>query len=135
MEVERQKVTRDMETGDTTVVETRDQIPSRQAVREVKAHKTNSYIWYIVGLIEALLVLRILFLAFGARAAGFTDVLYALTAPLAAPFRGIFPAPAIDGAYFDTASLVAMVIYYLIGWGIASLIDVAKQPESPADLH
>lgn len=50
----------------------------------------NQIIWYILGLIEALLVFRIILKALGANPnSGFASFIYAVTGPLALPFRGI----------------------------------------------
>lgn len=111
-----------------TIIEDRSYNAART---EYQGQRTNQFIWYVAGVINALLALRIIFLALGARETGFTSFLYSLTAPLSAPFRGIFPAPIVEGAYFDTASLVAIIIYSLIAWGIQSLIDVTTTRHVP----
>lgn len=86
-------------------------------------------IWYIVGVMEALLGLRFLFRLLGANpASGFVDFLYSLTAPLTAPFRGIFPPVASEGAVLEWSTLVAMLIYLLIGYGIVYLLRLFKPP-------
>lgn len=96
--------------------------------QDAHSDRSNAWIWYIVGVIDLMLLLRLLFHLFGARAAGFTDFLYAITSPFVAPFRGIFASPRVEGSYFDTASLVAIVIYALLGWMIVGLIDLATRP-------
>ncbi len=127
MEVERQTVVQDPVTGSTEAVHTIEQVPTKAAVQEVKANKANAYIWYVIGLINVLLALRFVFLLLGARNTGFTSFLYNITNPLMAPFKGIFASPAAETGYFDTASLLAMVVYALIGWGIVSLIEIGKK--------
>jgi uncharacterized protein YggT (Ycf19 family) len=90
---------------------------------DATAYKANSWISYVVGIVEALLALRVLFLLFGARDTGFAAMLYGITEPLVAPFRGIFAAPGVETGFFDTAAILAMVVYALLGWAIAALID------------
>lgn len=104
------------------------QVPTGAETKDARADRGNAWIWYLVGIVDALLVLRLVFFMFGARAVGFADLLYSITDPLVAPFRGIFAAPKIDGAYFDTASIVAIIVYALLGWVVARLIDLATRP-------
>lgn len=54
----------------------------------------------LFGLIEGLLMLRVVLKLFGANAAApFVHWLYGVTAPLLAPFSGAFPAPALEGGF------------------------------------
>lgn len=79
----------------------------------------------LIVTIELLLVLRLAFLVLGANPFnGFVSAIYALTRPLVAPFFGIFPE--IEGAGFDAATLVAMVVYALVGYVVISLIRAAR---------
>jgi uncharacterized protein YggT (Ycf19 family) len=130
IEVEKEVTTKKSGLGTDQVsqTETVTKVPTMGEVKDAKADRGNAWIWYIVGIIDLLLVLRLVFLLFGAQSVGFADLLYTITNPLIAPFRGIFPAPAVDGSYFDTASLVAIIVYVLIGWVIARLIDLATRP-------
>ncbi len=104
------------------------QVPTGGETKDAKADRGNAWIWYIVGIVDLLLVLRLVFHLFGARSVGFADLLYSVTGILVAPFTGIFPNPLIEGSYFDTASLVAIIVYALLGWIVARLIDLATRP-------
>ncbi len=103
-------------------------VPTGGEAKDAQADRGNAWIWYIVGIIDLLLVLRLVFYFLGARAVGFADLLYTITNPLVAPFRGIFPSPQVEGAYFDTASLAAIIVYLLLGWIVSRLIDLATRP-------
>lgn len=84
-------------------------------------------VWFIIGLINILIALRFIFLLLGAnRSAGFTDFIYSLSAPFVAPFTGIFGEPVYGESVFEISSLLAILIYTLIGWGIAKLITLAR---------
>lgn len=131
MRIEQQRIYDNPSTGVREVTRTqRDVVAS--ADRSEAAYRIDALVWYVIGIIETLLVLRMLFLLLGARVTGFTAWLYDITAPLIAPFRGIFPTPTIEGAYFDTVSLVAMIVYALIGWAITALIDAIANPTDDA---
>jgi uncharacterized protein YggT (Ycf19 family) len=104
------------------------QTPTESESKDAKADRNNAWIWYIVGIIDLVLALRLLFHLFGARSSGFTDFLYSITGPFVAPFRGIFASPNVGGSYFDTAALIAIVIYILLGWVISGLINLITRP-------
>lgn len=83
-------------------------------------------VWYIVGLIITLLVLRMVLLVLGANEANaFVGFVYALSSVFAWPFYGIFNyQPAYGRSVFEVSSLVAIIVYALIGWGISRLLTL-----------
>ena len=84
-------------------------------------------VWYIAGFIITLLAIRIVLFLLGAnQGTGFVDFIYAVSGVFAAPFSGIFPAPTYGKFFFDTASVVAIVVYALVAWGIAKLFTLNK---------
>lgn len=84
-------------------------------------------VWYVAGVIITLLALRFILFMLGAnQGSGFVDFIYGISSVFAAPFAGIFPAPTYGQFFFDTASLVAMVVYALIAWGIAKLFTLGN---------
>ena len=85
--------------------------------------------WFVIGLIVALVALRFCLKLLGASPqAEFVGFIYGLTAPLVAPFRGIFPDTAQGYFVFEASSLFAIVIYLLLGWGIATLVKILTAP-------
>ncbi len=112
----------------TSQTATTVQAPTQAEMKDAQSDRGNAWIWYVVGIIDLLLLLRIVFHLFGARAVGFADLLYSVTGVLVAPFRGIFANPSVEGSYFDMAGVVAIVVYALIGWAIARLIDLLTRP-------
>ncbi len=119
--------TKEVRTTDTQVGDTNVQ---RQTVREVSAAPTSivaqRVVWYIVGFIIVLLVLRLVLQLLGANAGnGFVDFIYALSGVFAAPFFGMFSyTPSYGVSYFEVSTLVAILIYALVGWGIAKLFTL-----------
>jgi hypothetical protein len=84
-------------------------------------------VWYIAGFIIILLVLRVVLYLLGAnQGSGFVDFLYAISGVFAAPFYGIFQQPAYGSSVLDSASLVAIVVYALIAWGVAKLFTLNR---------
>ena len=84
-------------------------------------------IYTILGIVDVLIILRVLFKALAANAgAGFTSFVYGVTDPLVAPFQGIFGTPqANNGSVFELSSVVAIVVYALIAWVIVRLASLA----------
>ena len=107
---------------------TATEAPTNDEQQDAQSDRGNAWIWYIVGIVDLLVALRLVFHLFGARAVGFADLLYKITGLFVAPFRGIFSNPNIEGSYFEMASVVAIVIYALLGWIISRLIDLSTRP-------
>jgi hypothetical protein len=134
MEIHNEEVVvQDPATGSTQVSQTTEQVASPAEVQVAKAEKKNQIVWYVVGIINALLILRLLFLLLGAKDTGFASMLYTVTNPIVNLFKGIFAAPRVDSSYFDTAALLAIVIITLLGWGISALVDVMHRPAPARD--
>lgn len=92
-------------------------------------------IWYILTIIEFLLVFRFFLKAFGASPfSGFTSLIYALTDPLSIPFQGIFRA-SISGTYvLEWSTLIAMLVYALLAYGLVELFQFVK-PVTPDEVE
>lgn len=88
----------------------------------------NSVVWFIAGLIIALLAIRFILAMTGANPdAGFAELIYSVTSPFRAPFAGLFGAPITFEGVAATArvefeTLVAMAVYALIAWGITKVL-------------
>lgn len=90
-------------------------------------YRGTQIVWYLVGLIEILLALRFILKLFGANAgAGFASFIYTITLPLIMPFNSVFRLSRIDASLFEWTTLLAMIIYLLIGWGIVKLFLMGK---------
>lgn len=84
-------------------------------------------VWFVVGIVNAFIALRFILLLFGAnRDTGFFDFIYTVSAPLVAPFTGIFGEPVYGSFVFEWSSILAIIIYTLIGWAIVRLITLAN---------
>lgn len=82
------------------------------------------FIDFLFGLIEGLLGLRVILKLFGANAsAPFVNWVYEISKPLLAPFKGAFPAPALQGGFtIEFTALFAMLVYGLIGYLLLELV-------------
>ncbi len=85
----------------------------------------SQIIYYVLDVVEIILALRLIFRLFIANPGNpFVTFIYALTAPLVAPFRGIFYNTNSVGVYFEWATVIAMIIYALIAYIIVRLIEL-----------
>lgn len=121
---------------------TRQVEPQAQGEHPQKVYETkktifrfNQVIWYILILIEILLIFRVFLKALGANpSAGFTSLIYALTAPLTIPFNGILGVSAAGTSLIEWSTLIAAIVYICIAWGLAYLLDLIY-PITPKDVE
>jgi hypothetical protein len=85
---------------------------------------------FIVGAVEIIIAARFLGKLFGASAqSAFVHLIYQVSGPMVAPFTGIFGDTGSKTNTFETASLVALVVYAVIGWGLVVLIRIVTAPK------
>jgi hypothetical protein len=96
-------------------------------------------VWYILGLLEILLAFRfVLKLAAANAGAGFSSFIYNVTWPFAQPFVSVFGRTQVGSSSVEWTTLLAMVVYALIAWGIVKLLLMGKTvstPEAAAKLN
>lgn len=87
-------------------------------------------VYFLLGVLEVILALRFLFRLLGANQFnGFVMFLYGLSHVFVAPFNGIFNDQALGtGSVFEISTLIAMLLYALIAWGLVSLGRVIFAP-------
>jgi len=88
-------------------------------------------VYYILGVLEVLFAFRLLFKLFGANPdSGFVSFIYSVSSVFVSPFTTIFmsqPTPGIDTeAILEFGTIIAMIVYALIAWGIAKLIIIIR---------
>jgi YggT family protein len=92
------------------------------ANRRLAAYRITQLIYWVFGLIEGLIAIRFVLKALGANpSAGFAQFIYGITAPLVAPFYGLFGNPAAQGSVLELHSLVALIVYALLAWLLGKL--------------
>lgn len=85
-------------------------------------------VYYLAGVIIALLALRIVLLLLAAnQGSAFVDFVYALGGFFATPFYGMFNyQPSYGQSIFEISSVVAIIVYGLAAMGIAKLFTLTK---------
>jgi hypothetical protein len=95
-------------------------------------YRGTQSVWSIFGLLEALLAFRFVLKLLAANpAAGFSSFIYNVSYPLAAPFLNVFHATKVEGSVFEWTTLLAMLVYWLIAWGIVKLFFMSKTVSTP----
>jgi YGGT family len=89
--------------------------------------------YFVLGVLEVILLLRLFLRLLGAsEASGFVMFLYGLSHIFVAPFNGIFNDQTQGSSVFETSTLIAMIVYALLAWGIVSLGRLVYAPSNPA---
>jgi len=104
-------------------------------VRPSYNFRAVAVVWFLAGVIDVLIGLRFLLKLLGASTqAAFVGFIYGITAPLVAAFRGIFGDSGQGSYVFEPASLVAIVVYALLAWGIVAMIRILTAPRGSQPL-
>src|SRR5256885_14086298 len=91
--------------------------------------RAAAVVGFIVGVVDILIAARFLGKLLGASTqSAFVSFIYQVSSPLVAPFKGIFANVGSSSNSFETASLVAIAVYAVIGWGIVMLIRIITAP-------
>lgn len=107
---------------------------TKQIHTEVAANPgtvARNIVWFILGVIETLLLLRFILKLTGANpSSGFVDFVYGVSGVLSAPFDTIFgvttaKAGAVESV-FEPSILVAAAVYALIAWGVVKLLTINR---------
>ncbi len=92
-------------------------------------YRAVQVVWFLTSLITTLIGIRFVLKLLGASLqSGFVTFIYSLTDGLVAPFRAIFPAASGQVSTVDIASLVAIVVYALVGLGVVSVVKLITAP-------
>lgn len=87
--------------------------------------------YYILGALEILLTFRlVLKLAGASLSSGFVSAIYSISGLFIMPFEGIFRRGFTKGvettSVFEPATLVAIIVYAVLVWGIVKLIRISS---------
>lgn len=95
-------------------------------------YRGTQIVWYILGLLEAVLAFRFLLKLFAANpTAGFSSFIYTISYPFALPFLTVFGQTKIAGSIFEWTTILAMLVYALIAMAIVKLFFMSKTVSTP----
>ncbi len=100
---------------------------------KAEGSQTAEYVvYFLFGILEILLAFRLVFKLSGANpGSGFVNFIYSITQIFNMPFAGIFHRTTAPGAetiaVFEPSTLVAMVVYAILAWGVTQLILILSR--------
>lgn len=100
----------------------------RTGVAGDPAFRVVQLVWFLLGLVDGIIGLRVIFRAVAAHQVGFVSFIDALSAPLVAPFRGITADYVHRGTVVEVGSLIAMAIYLLAAHLVVKLVRIVSAP-------
>lgn len=90
-------------------------------------------VYFLFGFLEVLLAFRLILKLTGASvASGFVRFIYAVTGLFILPFQGIFRQASTSTSVLESSTIVAILVYILLAWGIVKLLRISsgEQQES-----
>jgi len=105
--------------------------PERE--QRIFTFKVTQLIWLALGILEALIALRIGLKLIGANPESpIVAVIYGLTYLFLFPFEGMVATPTSGSIVLELSSFFAMVIYALIAWAVERIVWVIfYRPRGP----
>src|ERR1035437_7940205 len=95
-------------------------------------YRGTQVVWYLLGIIEVLLAFRFVLKLLGANpSAGFTSFIYGVTYIFAAPFLSVFRISQVAGSIFEWTTLLAMLVYWIVAFGVIKLFLMGKMVSTP----
>jgi hypothetical protein len=119
----------------TVTQRTPNAIVTESKTQDTPSQTVMYLIYFLSGVLDLLLAFRFVLKLTGANpATAFVKFIYGMTQIFVMPFRGIFPAATTQGAVttavFEPQTLVAIVVYAAIAWGIVRLVEIfSRQSE------
>jgi uncharacterized membrane protein len=105
-------------------VEHREQVVHNVAAEHIlRVAKVCQLVWLCVAIVEVLIGLRVLLKLIGANPNNaFASFVYNVAAVFLAPFFGLTSSPVAGGSVLEVPSIIAMLLYAFVGWGVVRII-------------
>jgi len=102
--------------------------------------KLRKIVYFILGILEILFALRLVFKLLGAsHSSAFVSLIYSLSGFFQTPFDYIFRTAIANGietrSVLEPATIIAMIVYALIAYGIIKLIKIVATPNGGVQLE
>jgi hypothetical protein len=95
-------------------------------------YRGTQIVWYILGLLEAVLAFRFFLKLLGANpSAGFSDFIYTISYPFVSGFLNVFRITRVDSSVIEWTTLLAMAVYWFAAWAIIRLFFMGKSVSTP----
>lgn len=116
------------QSGDTLQKTT--EVKNPRAKTEHQQNVAGRIVWFVAGIVLVLLGLRFLLSLLGANTTNaFADFIYSTSHPFVVPFFSLFNYNnyAYGVSRFEAYTLIAIVFYTLVAWGIAQLVTINRE--------
>lgn len=123
-----QKV-RETRTQDGNTLQTTREVSDNTTKKEHQRNVAERVVWFVAGILLVLLAFRFLLSLLGANTTnGFANFIYSTSHPFVAPFFSLFRYNnyAYGVSRFEIYTLVAIVFYAVVAWGIAKLVTLNR---------
>jgi hypothetical protein len=119
--------------ADNRISEVRTTRSEPERERRIFSSKATQLVWLFFGILEALIALRIGLKLIGANAASpISGFIYGVTGLFLAPFAGLRGTPSAGSMVLELSSVIAMLVYALIAWALAKIVQVIfYRPRGP----
>lgn len=85
--------------------------------------KATQLIWLALGIVEALIAIRVVLKLIGANAESlFAAFIYNLSDVFLFPFAGLVATPTAGNVALELSSIIAMLVYALLAWGLERIL-------------
>ncbi len=109
--------------------------PQKVFEKKKTIFRTYQIIWYLLAVVELLLAFRMGLKAVGANPlSGFSNLVYALSNPLAVPFNGVIPSTISGASILEWSTILASIVYLLLAYGLTHLMQMVK-PVTPKEVE
>lgn len=113
-------------TNDNRVSETRTSQNEPGREQRIFSFKATQLIWLLLGILEALIALRIGLKLIGANPESpIVALIYGFTYLFLFLFEGLVTSPAIGNMVLELSSMFAMLIYGLMAWAVERVVWLA----------
>ncbi len=93
------------------------------AQSRLAAYKLSQFIWLIFGILEGLILVRIILRLIAANPTNpFAAFIYGFTDLFLWPFYGLTYSPSVGGMVLEIPSIIGMIIYGLIAWVLVKVV-------------
>jgi len=95
--------------------------PERE--QRIFTFKITQLIWLLLGILEAMIALRIMLKLIGANPEStIVALIYGFTSLFLFPFVGLISSPAAGNMVLELSSMFAMLIYALLAWAVERIV-------------
>jgi hypothetical protein len=110
-------------TNDVRVSEVTSSQREPEREQRIMTFKATQLIWLLLGILEAVIALRIGLKLIGANPdSPIVALIYGLTSLFLFPFTGLVNSPMFGNMELEISSMFAMLIYGLLGWAAERLV-------------